>query len=216
MAKKVLVVAAHPDDEILGVAGTLFKHKEAGDDIYMCILTKAYEPEWTKEDMQKKIVEQKQVDKLLGVKKRFNLDFPTVKLNTIPHGEINRRVAEVVDEIQPDILYTHFEDDVNYDHTIAFRSCMVATRPPRKIKLLCFETLSATEWGTRAFHPNYWVDIRDYITKKIEIFNIYSAEVQQYPYPRSPEGIEILAKNRGAQVCDEYAEAFMIVRDWWK
>jgi len=215
LAKKILVICAHPDDELLGVAGTLLKHKDSRDKIYICMLTKAYESEWTKEDMRKKIVEQKKVDELLGVTKRYNLDFPTVKLNTIPAGELNKKITDVVDEVKPDIIYTHFEHDVNYDHTIIFRGCLVATRPPKKIKLLCYETLSETEWGSKAFQPNYWVDIKDYIDKKIELFKLYTAEVKKYPHPRSPEGVRILAQKRGADACKEYVEAFMIIKDWW-
>ncbi|MBS3121392.1 PIG-L family deacetylase [Candidatus Woesearchaeota archaeon] len=210
----VLVVAAHPDDEILGVGGTLLKHRQKGDTIYVCIVTKAYEPQWTKEYIEQKIVEQKKVDEVLGVKKRFNLNLLTVKLNTLPHGEINKRVADVIEEVNPDIVYTHFEGDINYDHTIVFRACMVATRPPKQVRLLCFETPSETEWNNKPFNPNLWININEFINQKIEAFKIYELELKKYPHPRSLEGVRILAKKRGLEICKEYAEAFIVVRDF--
>ena len=212
---KVLIIAAHPDDEILGAGGTICKHVKNGDEVYICIVTKAYKPLWSEEYMKTKIKEQKNVDKLLGIKKRYNLDFPTVKLNTISHGEINKRISEIVEEIKPDIVYTHYEYDLNYDHTLIFRACMVATRPPKKIKLLCYETLSETEWNNKAFQPDLWVDITPFVEKKIRAFKIYKSEVKSYPHPRSKEGIELLAKKRGTEASMKYAEGFMLVRDYW-
>lgn len=212
---KILIVAAHPDDEILGVGGTILKHVSNGDGVFVCIATKAYEPQWSKECIVQKNEEQKKVDKLLSIKKRFNLGFPTVKLNTIPHGEINKKITEVIDAVKPGIVYTHFKGDLNYDHTIIFKACAVGIRPPKRIKLLCFETLSATEWNNEGFLPNIWVNIGKYINKKIKAFEIYNSEVKKWPHPRSAEGIRISAKKRGSEMCIGYAEAFMLIRDNW-
>jgi len=90
---KILVIAAHPDDEILGLGGTLLKHREQGDEIYIAIVTKSYAPEWSEDYMRGKLEEAKAVDNIIGIKKRFYCDFPTVKLNTIPHGEIAKRIS---------------------------------------------------------------------------------------------------------------------------
>ena len=111
---KVLVIAAHPDDEVLGVGGTILKHRARGDDVFVCITTKAYEPQWTKDYIDTKVKEQKEIDDLFGIKKRYNLGLLTTKLNTLPHGEINQLITNVIDEVNPDIVYTHFEGDVNY------------------------------------------------------------------------------------------------------
>lgn len=213
---KILIVSAHPDDEILGVGGTISKHIENHDEVYVCMVTKAHEPMWTKEYMEQKIIEQKNVDRLLGIRKRYNLDLPTTKLNVLAHGELNKNIIDIVDEINPDIIYTHFENDLNYDHTIIFRACMVAARPPKKIRLLCYETLSETEWGSKVFSPNFWVDITQFIDKKIKAFEIYKSEIKEYPHPRSLEGIRISAKKRGTEVCTKYAEAFMLIKDFWR
>jgi len=210
--KKIFVIAAHPDDEILGVGGTICKHVANGDEVYVCIVTKGYEPQWSKACMAAEILAQKKVDKFLGIKKRYNLDLPTVKLNIVPTGELNSKITKIVNKINPDVVYTHFENDLNYDHTLVFNSSMVATRPPKRIELLCFETLSATEWGSRAFQPNVWSEINKFVEKKIKAFQIYRSEIKKYPHPRSPQGIKILAQKRGSEICVKYAEAFISVR----
>jgi len=209
---KVLVIAAHPDDEILGVGGALLKHKEAGDEMFVCMATSAYEPEWTKEYIEEKLVEAKEVDKILGTTKRICCDFPTVKLNTIPSGEINKKISEIIEEVKPDVIYTHFEGDVNEDHGIIFRAVVVATRPiKRKIKVVCFETMSSTEWSNKPFKPNYYVGLSEqHIDKKIEAFTQYKSEVKEYPHPRSKKGIKIWANKRGIEICTEFAEAFIV------
>ena len=212
---KVLIVGAHPDDEILGVGGTILKHIQNNDEVYICIVTKAIEPIWDQKYIERKVMEQRQVDSLLGIKTRYNLDLPTTQLNTLPHGLLNREIEKVVNIIQPDIIYTHFEGDLNYDHTLVFKACMVATRPNKHIKLICFETLSETEFNNKPFIPNYWVDISKFIHKKINAFKIYESEVRDYPYPRSPEGIKILAQKRGMDVGIKFAEAFMIIKTYW-
>jgi len=212
---KVLIVAAHPDDEVLGVGGTILRHKACGDEVYVCVMTKAFAPSWTKEYMATKLLEQKKVDKLLGIKKRFNLDLLTTQLNSIPHGELNRKINAVIEKINPQIVYTHFEYDLNYDHTLTYRACMVSCRPPKRIKLLCFETLSESEWNNKTLVPNYWVEIGRFIEKKIKAFKIYRSEVKNVPHPRSEEGLRALARKRGGEICVEYAEAFMLVKDSW-
>jgi N-acetylglucosamine malate deacetylase 1 len=213
---KILIIAAHPDDEILGVGGTIAKHITKGDEVYVCIATKAYPPQWSEEYIEEKVEEQRRVDEVLGIKERFNLGFPTVKLNTIPHGEFNQKITEIVQKINPQVVYTHFEHDLNYDHQLIFRAVMVATRPPNKVNVLCFETLSETEWNNKPFLPNYWVNISHYLQKKIDAFLIYGSEVKDYPHPRSEEGIITLAKRRGMEACLEYAEAFKVIRSYWK
>jgi len=208
----VLVASAHPDDEILGVGGTICRHISNGDDVYVCIITKTYEPEWSNEFRENKIQEQKEVDKLLGIKERFNLNYPTVKLNLVPHGELSQKITNIINQIKPEIVYTHFEDGINQDHSITFKACMVATRPPNKIKLLCYETISETEWSNKPFKPNIWVDIQNFLEKKIEAFEIYKSEVREEPHPRNRKGIKILAQKRGIEAGLSYAEAFVLIR----
>lgn len=214
---KILVVAAHPDDEILGVGGTLLKHKAQGDKLFVCMVTRAYEPQWTKTYIQSKLEEAKKVDRILGIDKRVYCGFPTVRLNTIAQGEFNKKISEVIDQTNPDVVYTHFEHDLNKDHGIIFNAVMVATRPTitKRIKVLCFETLSSSEWDNKPFVPNYYVDISKFIDKKIDAFSQYKSEIMKYPHPRSKKGIRIWANKRGMEICKEYAEAFIMLRDVW-
>lgn len=210
---KILVVGAHPDDEILGVGGTILRHIAKGDDVYVLIVTKPYTPYWTEEYIKKKEDAQKKVDEFLGIKKRFNLDLPTVKLNTIPMGELNQMIGDIIFFVKPSIIYTHFEGDLNLDHSFVFHACQVACRPPRRITLISFETLSETEWGTSMFSPNTWINITDFIDKKIEAMKIYDTELREFPHPRSLKGIRILAQKRGSEACLEFAEAFKVIWD---
>jgi LmbE family N-acetylglucosaminyl deacetylase len=212
---KILVISAHPDDEILGVGGTICKHIANGDEVYVCMVTKAYSPVWSDEYQKTKVEEQKEVDAFLKIKKRYNLDLLTTKLNILPHGELNDMITRVVNDVNPDVVYTHFESDINYDHQLVFRASMVATRPPKKIRLLCYETLSETEWNNKPFNPNLWIDVSGFMYKKCEAFLIYKSEVKENPHPRSVRGIGNLAKKRGNDAHMEYAEAFMVVRDFW-
>jgi LmbE family N-acetylglucosaminyl deacetylase len=210
---KILVIAAHPDDEVLGVGGTILKHIKEHDEVCVLIATVPYEPEWTKKYILEKQEQQKAVDAFLGIKKRYQLGLPTIKLNTIATGELNRKVGAVIDEIKPDVVYTHYEHDLNYDHTLIFNATLVGTRPPKRSRVICYETLSESEWNNKAFQPNIWVDIEPYIEKKIDAMRIYASEIKQYPHPRSPEGIRILAQKRGIEVALRYAEAFLLIRD---
>jgi LmbE family N-acetylglucosaminyl deacetylase len=213
---RILVMAAHLDDEILGVGGTILKHVEQNDEVHICIAAKGYEPQWDGKRLEEEKEQAKKTDDILKVKKRHYLNLPVVKLNTLSTGEINSKVSSFIESINPDIIYTHFENDINEDHKILFRAVMVGTRPiDKRIKLICFETLSSTEWNDKAFVPNYYVNIDKHIDKKIEAFKQYIHEVKKYPHPRSPEGIKILAKKRGMDVSWENAEAFIIVKDYW-
>jgi len=213
---KVLVIAAHPDDELLGCAGTLLKHKERGDSIFACIATQAHGDLWKEEYKIKKLEEANLVDSIMGFSKRYFCKIPTLHLSSIPTITVNSVIGNVVNEVQPDIIYTHHEHDVNKDHGMVYEAVMTATRPIiRKTKVYCFETLSSTEWSNKPFQPNYYVDISKHINKKIEAFCVYESEVKQYPHPRSPEGIKILAQKRGIEICTEYAESFIIARDYW-
>ncbi|MBT4540738.1 N-acetylneuraminate synthase [Candidatus Woesearchaeota archaeon] len=215
-ARKVLVIAAHPDDEVLGVGGVLLKHKEAGDEINICIVTKGYVPEWEESDIRTKVEEGEKIDQFLCVKKRFNCGFPTAKLNAIPHGEFNKKIQEVIDEVNPDLIYTHYEEDIHKDHRVIFNGVMVATRPikDKKIDVLCFETVSSSEWNNHHFSPNHYVNITNQIDKKIELVSLYKSELKEFPHPRSRDGLKTLARKRGMDICIPYAEAFKIVRSF--
>lgn len=217
MSDKVLVIAPHPDDEILGVGGTILKHINKNDEVFLCIVTKAYTPEWSEEFLETRKQELEKIRQFLNIKKIYNLDFPSLKLDTIPKREINEAISRVVSEVNPDILYIPHKGDLRADHRIVFESSLIAIRPinNRIKKVLSYETLSETEWGRPLglFAPNIYVNIEDTIEKKKEAMKIYEGELQEYPHPRSLEGIEILAKKRGLEAGFKFAEAFMLIRE---
>ncbi len=213
---KILVIAAHPDDEILGVAGTILKHAQCGDEVSVCIVTKAHEPQWSKGYMSRKTKEAKKVDALLGIRKRYWAGLETARLNTVPTDEVTSRISKIVKEAKPDRIYTHFWGDVHSDHRTVFQAVMVAARPAIGCcsEVFCFETVSSTEWSAEVFRPNHYTDITLFIEKKLEAFRFYKSEVKRAPHPRSIKGLKTLAAHRGSQVCLPFAEAFQIVRSY--
>ena len=215
--KNVLIVAAHPDDELLGCGGTIIKHIEKGDKVFVCIVTVS-DSRWGLEYKEKKIEEAKIVDEHLGITQRFYCNLPTTALNSLPSYQINGKLKDVFDIVNPNVVYTHFGNDVNEDHRVIFNSVLVCARPVvNPISVRCFETLSSTEWGGSGFFPNFYVVLqKKHLLKKAAAFNIYESEVKQYPHPRSLKGIKNLAKKRGNDICKKYAEAFIIIKEYWE
>ena len=214
---KILIIAPHPDDEVLGCGGIIAKHTKEGDEVYLCIVTKAYTPDWSEEFLKNRPKEIEKANKILGIKKTYFLDYPTVKLDTIPQKELNEEISKVVNVVNPDILYIPYKGDLNKDHRLVFESSLVATRPANhKVKrILSYEALSETEWGQsiEPFTPNVYIDISETFEKKIEAMKAYESELKQYPHPRSLEIVEALAKKRGSEAGVKFAEAFMLVRE---
>jgi len=215
---KVLVVAPHPDDEVLGVGGTIAKYVKEGNEVYLCVVTKGYPPDWSKEYLKNRQREIKKSNKILGIKKTYFLDYPTVKLDTIPQKELNEAISKIINMVNPDIVYIPHKGDLNKDHRLIFEAALVAVRPAKQHKIkkvLSYEVLSETEWGLpmENFTPNIYVDISTTLETKIEAMKIYESEVKQWPHPRSLEMIEVLAKKRGSEVGVKFAEAFMLIRE---
>ncbi len=215
---KILVLAPHPDDEVLGCGGTISKYGKRGDEVYLCVATQAYTPDWSKEFIKNRLKEVERASKALGIKKTYFLGFPTVKLDTVPQKELNEAILKVVKEIRPEIVYMPHHGDLNKDHRLVFESALVATRPNANgsvKRLLSYETLSETEWGNGLgeFIPNVYEDISKEIKTKIEAMKAYRSELKEFPHPRSPEIIEALAKKRGSEAGLKCAEAFMLIRE---
>jgi len=212
---KIAVVAPHPDDEVLGCGGTIKKYTQAGHDVFLCIVTKAYTPEWSEEFIKERTKEIANSSKALGIKKVFNLDLPTVKLDTIPQKELNFKIGTVFSKIDPDIIYIPYGGDLNHDHQLMYEACLVAARPgDNKIKkIFAYETPSETEWGIKPFVPNVYVDIKDTIDDKLKAMNCYKSEIRKYPHPRSLENITILSKKRGTEAGLLAAEVFKLIRE---
>jgi LmbE family N-acetylglucosaminyl deacetylase len=214
---KILVIAAHPDDEVFGCGGTIAKDAKNGE-VYLCIVTKGYAPDWSEEILKKKPKEVEKANKILGVRKTYFLGFPTVKLDTIPQKKLNDSIFRVMTEVKPEIVYMPAKGDLNKDHRLVFEATLVATRPigEHKVrKMLSYETLSSTEWGSpiEAFIPNVYVDISETMERKVEAIKAYESEIRPYPHPRSLEVVDALAKKRGSEVGVKFAEAFMLIRE---
>ncbi len=215
---KVLIIAPHPDDEVLGCGGIIMKHNQLGDRVYLCIVTKAYTPDWSDDFLSNRLKEIKDSNKTLNIKKTYLLGYPAVKIDTVSQKELNESILEVINEVEPDILYIPHKGDLHRDHRIVFEASIVASRPiyEHKIrKIMSYEVPSETEWGQviEPFIPNIYVDITDVFKYKIEAMKCYGSELKKYPHPRSIEAIEALAIKRGSEVCVEYAESFMLIRE---
>ena len=217
---RVLIIAPHPDDEVLGCGGTIVKHVSKGDEVVLCVVTKAYPPEWSETELKQRKEEVLRVNRILNIQKTYFLDLPTVKLDTIPQKELNDSIFHIIDEVKPEVIYAPYKGDLNKDHQLVFDAVMVATKPKldNMIKeLLCYETLSETEWSAHvshnAFIPNVWVDISTTLETKLKAMSEYKSEIKEFPHPRSLKGISILSQVRGTAIGVEAAEAFMLIRE---
>lgn len=216
---KVLVIAPHADDEVLGVGGTIAKYIDEGHEVYVCIVTCGH-PMMFPEDILKELRNEAiSIHKFLGVKETYFLDFPAVMLSEIPVHEVNNKILDVIKKSQPDVAFIPHYGDMHIDHYIVSQAAMVGLRPIMNHKVLevySYETLSETEWNiphtSNVFIPNTWVDISKYLGKKLEAMDMYSTQVTKFPHPRSLEGIESLAKLRGSTVGVNAAEAFCLIR----
>jgi len=210
----VLVIAAHPDDELLGCGGTVALHTKNGDDVYSLIVCEGESVRYSNQNVNQKN-STTEAAKVLGVKDVRMLDYPDQKLDTFNITEIIQSIEAVVREIKPNIIYTQFGGDVNRDHELLFKAAMVATRPTEKYieAVFAFDTASSTEWGyPRSFIPDLWVDIQQTLDVKLQAMACYKSELCDYPHPRSLEGLKYKAHAWGNQCCLDAAEVFMTIR----
>ena len=214
MGDRILALAAHPDDELLGCGGTIALHAMNGDHVTAAIACEAESLHYGES-----IVEQrahiKSAARTLGIEDTRLLGFPDQKLDTITLTEIITSLEKLVREIRPKIIYCHHGGDINRDHELLFKAVLVATRPTEEYiqSIYAFDTASSTEWGfPRTFTPDTWVDISSTLPVKVEAMACYKREVREYPHPRSLQALEYRAKSWGNQSCLEAAEVFMTVR----
>ena len=220
---KILVIAAHFDDEVYGCGGTIAKLVNEGHEIDVCVLTDSCSSQYkghAHEMIAQKKAESEEVNKILGIKETHTFDYPDMQLDTVPHVELNKAIEQCVIEINPEVVYTHHGGDVNKDHRLVFESTMVAVRPMEDSsvkRVLCYEVPSSTEWApptpSNMFAPNVFVDIEDVVEKKIDAIKAYNSELREYPHPRSAENVINQAHLRGASVGLNAAESFMLIRE---
>lgn len=213
---RVLVVSAHPDDETIGAGGTLARHVAQGDEVYWCVVTEGYNPPWPDNVLSEARRQIYAVQKCLGIKRVSLCGFPTVKLNAVPNIELTAALQAVVDHTMPDIVYTTPYCDVNLDHRIVCEATIVATRPlPGSTvkRLLSYEIAPTTRFGLQPFAPNVYADISKFLDKKLEAMKCYRTELRESPHPRSLEGLELFARERGLGIGVEAAECFQLIRE---
>ncbi len=210
---KVLVVAAHPDDEVLGIGGIVLRHTQAGDEVRSVIFCEGESLRYHGDVGQSTAIEEAAA--VLGVSHVYRLQYPDQKLDTYTLTELITPLEKISEEFKPDIVYCQSACDANRDHKILFEAANIAFRPLDTWirEFYTFYTASSTEWGVpRNFVPDTWVDISEVLDRKIEAFEKYHSEVREYPHPRSSEALRHQAHFWGNQCCMDAAEVLMTVR----
>jgi len=221
----ILVIAAHPDDEVLGCGGTIARLTLEGHDVYVAILGEGITSRYDKrEQADQKVLEELQtrsrrVAKLLGIKELFLYEFPDNRFDTVPLLDIIKIIEDLMNRLRPGIIYTHHAGDLNIDHVITHRAVLTATRPVENCpvkELYTFEVPSSTEWAFSqfkpAFQPNVFMDIRTTLETKIQAMQIYESEARPFPHPRSSQALRVIAEKWGSSVNLHVAEAFQLIR----
>lgn len=220
---KILVVAAHPDDEVLGCGATVARLAQEGNEVFTLILGEGVTSR-DNERNAKKCAKQlsllknqaKKANQVLGVSDVFTFDFPDNRFDTVDFIDIVKAIEKIKNKLKPDIIFTHYANDLNIDHQIVYKALLTATRPMsgETVKqVYSFEILSSTEWAyPLQFSPDVFFDVKDTMDKKLKAMEQYVDELRLSGHPRSLEGIELAAKNWGIKVGLDYAEAFKTVR----
>jgi len=210
------------DDEILGVGGTIAKHVARGDHVTVCIVCKrAYDHKFDPVLVEEEKAATRRAADILG--------YHDLRFLDLRDELLDERVLDVivpleacVQDVKPDIVYTHHRGDSNQDHDVVLRASLIACRAiasPKIARVLAYEVLSSTDlappFPERAFQPNFYADITHFIGRKIDAMKAYARELREFPHPRSAKGIEVLAQKRGMEVGFVAAEAFMVIRDEW-
>ncbi|MCI5065992.1 PIG-L family deacetylase [bacterium] len=222
---KLLVIVAHPDDETLGCGGTIARRVSEGDEAYCLALADGVSSRYEndedvhEEEIQERRESYQKACSALGIRKTWLKDFPDNRFDSVPLLHIVKEIERVHAEVAPDVVYTHFERDLNIDHRLTFQAVLTACRPTHgqvTREILSFENPSSTEWASvsssLSFRPTEFCGIEKFLEDKKTAMAHYQAELRPYPHPRSLEAIEISAKHWGIVSGLGCAEAFMQVR----
>ena len=222
MSRRILVVAAHPDDEVFGVGGTIARHVRQGEQVSVLILTDGVTARHNVTEAQEEAA--RKATRVLGVQDVHFANLPDERLDAMPLLEVIEPISQLVKELRPQVVYTHHRGDTNQDHRVVFAATLVAVRPfdgnPVE-RVLCYEVASSTEWGPPftdwASLPNVYVDVSGTLEAKLRALEAYretfQSEVKPFPHPRSPEAVRVYAQQRGITVGMLAAEAFVLVRE---
>jgi LmbE family N-acetylglucosaminyl deacetylase len=231
----ILVIAAHPDDEVLGMGGSIKKFTKKGDKVKIVILasgihsrrssdyinkTRYSVDKITQEKMQRQVEDlqkdAKKASKILGVKDIEFLNFPDNEMDTVSNLEIVKVIEKIISDFQPSVVYTHSQYDINIDHRLSYFATLTATRPKSNTKVkevFSFEVPSSTEWYfPSSFSPNTFVDIEKELSVKIKALQCYKNEIEKYPHPRSIIALKAISQKWGSVSGFKNAEAFTLIR----
>ena len=216
---KTLVVAPHPDDEVLGVGGTLLRRKSEGGEVAWLIVTAiSTESGFDVKKVSQRINEIQQVTEFFGFDEVISLGFPTAQLDRVSMKDLIESISEVFKSFQPEEVFVPHPSDVHTDHRIVFDAVISSAkwfRSPSVKRILAYETLSETDFGlngSHGFYPNVFIDIEQFLIDKLKAMSIYGSEIGAFPFPRSHEAIRALATVRGASSGFRAAEAFQLMR----
>lgn len=220
MTNRVLVVAAHTDDEALGCGGTIARHVAEGDTVYAVFLADGVSSRVGADqvDLTRRMQTAECARVILGITENFYLGLPDNRMDSIPLIDVVQQLERIIDKLKPRIVYTHHHGDLNIDHRITHQAVMTACRPLPGSSvgvIYSFEVMSSTEWATPTldpFLPNHYVEVSDYLKTKLEAIKAYQFEIRTEPHSRSIEHLEFLARHRGHAVGVMAAEAFINVR----
>lgn len=222
---KVLVVAAHPDDEVLGCGGTIARLADDGHDVHIAILGEGITSRYRNrtdadpEEIQALHSSSHKAATVLGARDVTFFNLPDNRFDTIPLLEVAKLLEDLIARVKPEVVYTHHGGDLNMDHVVVARATLIATRPtaghPVR-EVYAYEVPSSTEWTFQqlgpVFRPSVFVDIQKTLDRKIEAMNHYRSEVRPFPHPRSAEALQAIARRWGSVVGLEAAEAFEPIR----
>jgi LmbE family N-acetylglucosaminyl deacetylase len=217
---RTIVIAPHPDDEILGVGGTLLRRKAEGASVAWVIVTSiSVQSGWSLKKVSQRTDEINRIKELLGFDAIFPFNFPPAQLDRIPISDLVAAISHVFKTFEPEEVFLPHSSDVHSDHRIVFdaaASCTKWFRYPSIKRVLAYETLSETDFGlgnNLGFRPNVFVDIEPYLEKKLKAMDVYASELGVFPFPRSHEAIQALATLRGTASGFKVAEAFELLRE---
>lgn len=216
----LLVIAAHPDDEVLGCGGTIARHAARGDRVDVLVVTRGAPELYSKDQVRQLRKELEAAHAVLGISAVHFLDFPAPRLDLIPSHEIADAVGAHIESIRPDAVYIPHRGDLHSDHRCVSAAALVAARPVNSHavrRLLSYEVLSETEWAAPvaqdAFLPSVFVDISEHLEKKKQAMAAYKSQLKEFPHPRSLRAVECLARLRGSAAGVPAAEAFALIRE---
>ncbi|MCA1369668.1 PIG-L family deacetylase [Bradyrhizobium sp. BRP14] len=216
---RTLVVAPHPDDEVLGAGGTIARLASEGEEVFVAIVTEGKPPSFDPAQTASIQAEAAEAHRALGVKETVWLRLPAAQLAETAHAIVNGALLELVSRLSPQTVLVPFVGDMHMDHQLTFTSALVACRPhqaefPKLI--LAYETLSETNWNapylSPGFLPNVFIDITGHLEAKLEAMQLFASQLRQPPHERSIATLRALATLRGATVMTQAAEAFVLVR----